>query len=137
MVLVTYILLAIIAKKMLRGQRGEDIICDTCGISFVNTRDRRERQEIGNVFMVEDTINRRIRVSDNTGASVQYQCIREERKLSDMQVQTAIYEYDKTGRLINEAALTREKDGRLEFAVTRYEYDRTGNCIRIPLPEGG
>lgn len=77
--------------------------------------------------MVEDTINRRIRVSNNTGASVQYQCIREERKLSDMQVQTAIYEYDKTRRLIKEVVSTKEKDGRFEFAATRYEYDRTGN----------
>ena len=56
-----------------------------------------------------DRDNRRIQVSDNTGASVQYQyncknqCIREERKLSDTQIQTVIYEYDKAGRLIKEA----------------------------------
>ncbi len=90
-----------------------------------------------------DRDNRRIRVSDNTGASVQYQyncknqCVREERKLSDTQVQTVIYEYDRAGRLIRQAVSTRENSGRPEFAATRYEYDRTGNCTRIRLPEGG
>jgi len=90
-----------------------------------------------------DRDSRRIRVSDNTGASVQYryncknQCIREERKLSDTQIQTAVYEYDKAGRLIKEAVSTKEKDGRLEFSATRYAYDRTGNCTHIRLPEGG
>ncbi|MDE5825365.1 MAG: hypothetical protein K2H91_11885, partial [Lachnospiraceae bacterium] len=90
-----------------------------------------------------DKDNRRIRVSDNTGASVQYQyncknqCTREERKLSGTQIQTVIYEYDKTGRLVKEAVSTREKDGRLEYASTRYEYDKTGNCTHIRLPEGG
>ena len=87
--------------------------------------------------------NRRIRVSDNTGASVQYQyncknqCTHEERKLSDTQTQTIVYEYDKAGRLIKEAVSTRENDGRIEYAVTRYGYDKTGNCTNIRLPEGG
>ena len=68
-------------------------------------------------------------MSDNTGASVQYQyncknqCVREERKLSDTQVQMAIYEYHRAGRLIKEAVSTRENDGRPEFAATCYEYD--------------
>ncbi len=90
-----------------------------------------------------DRDNRRIQVSDNTGASVQYQyncknqCIREERKLSDTQIQTVIYEYDKAGRLIKEAVSIKENDRRIEYASTRYEYDRTGNCTRIRLPEGG
>ena len=90
-----------------------------------------------------DKDNRRICVSDNTGASIQYQyncknqCTREERKLSDTQTQTIVYDYDKAGRLIKEAVSTKENDGRIEYAVTRYAYDKTGNCTRIRLPEGG
>ena len=90
-----------------------------------------------------DKDNRRIQVSDNTGASVQYQyncknqCTHEERKLSDTQTQTIVYEYDKAGRLIKEAVSTRENDGRIEYAITRYVYDKTGNCTNIRLPEGG
>lgn len=63
-----------------------------------------------------DKDNRRVRVSDNTGASVQCQyncknqCVREERKLSDTQIQVVIYEYNKAGRLIKETVSTREKD---------------------------
>ena len=75
-----------------------------------------------------DKDNRRIQVSDNTGASVQYQyncknqCTHEERKLSDTQTQTIVYEYDKAGRLIKEAVSTRENDGRIEYAVTHYKW---------------
>ena len=90
-----------------------------------------------------DQDSRRIRVSDSTGASVQYryncrnQCIREERKLSDTRTQTIIYEYDRAGRLVKEASSVKESDGRPEYAATHYEYDRSGNCTRIRLPEGG
>ena len=53
------------------------------------------------------------------------------------QTQTIVYEYDKAGRLIKEVVSTRENDGRIEYAVTRYVYDKTGNCTYIRLPEGG
>ena len=87
-----------------------------------------------------DRDNRRIRVSDNTGrqcsTSTTVRTSAPARRGS-FQIQTVIYEFDKAGRLIKQAVSTRKKDGRLEFAATRYEYDRTGNCTRIRLPEGG
>ena len=100
-------------------------------IGWLTEKRESVKQEEGKVLY------RRIRVSDNTGASVQYQyncrnqCIREERKLSDTQVQTVIYEYNKAGRLIKEAVSTRAclKNAFCQMCVTV--------CGRFVPNEGG
>ena len=90
-----------------------------------------------------DRDNRRIRVSDNTGAEAAYayncrnQCISEKRKLGEDRVQTIRYAYDAAGRLVRRTAYSGKTDGSSQPASTLYEYDKSGNCIRVRLPEGG
>ena len=90
-----------------------------------------------------DRDNRRIRVSDNTGAEAAYayncrnQCISEKRKLGEDRVQTIRYAYDAAGRLVRRTIPSGKTDGSSQPASTLYEYDKSGNCIRVRLPEGG
>ena len=90
-----------------------------------------------------DRDNRRIRVSDSTGAEAAYayncrnQCISEKRKLGEERVQTIRYAYDAAGRLVRRTAPSGKADGSSQPASTLYEYDKSGNCIRVRLPEGG
>ena len=90
-----------------------------------------------------DRDNRRIRVSDNTGAEAAYayncrnQCISEKRKLGEDRVQTIRYAYDAAGRLVRRTVPSQKTDGSSQPASTLYEYDKSGNCIRVRLPEGG
>ena len=90
-----------------------------------------------------DRDNRRIRVSDNTGAEAAYayncrnQCISEKRKLGEDRTQTIRYAYDAAGRLVRRTVPSGKADGSSQPASTLYEYDKSGNCIRVRLPEGG
>ena len=90
-----------------------------------------------------DRDNRRIRVSDNTGAEAAYayncrnQCISEKRKLGEDWTQTIRYAYDAAGRLVRRTVPSGKTDGNSQPASTLYEYDKSGNCIRVRLPEGG
>lgn len=90
-----------------------------------------------------DKDNRRIQVSDNTGAMAKYQyncrnqCIREERKLTKEQTQVVLYQYDAAGRMTCSLSSVGEPGETERFAAVRYQYDRNGNCICIHLPEGG
>ena len=90
-----------------------------------------------------DKDNRRIRVSDSTGAAVEYkyngqnQCVYEKRKLNDQLVQTFRYQYDAAGRMAAAVSSMDKPDGSRGVAETRYDYDKSGNITGITLPEEG
>lgn len=90
-----------------------------------------------------DRQNRQIRVSDCTGAVVEYrynslnQRIQEKRKINDEISQIFNYKYDATGRMV-EVSVTADREGHGQtFATTKYTYDKTGNITRIVMPTGG
>ena len=90
-----------------------------------------------------DRQNRQIRVSDCTGAVVEYcynslnQRTQEKRKINDAISQIFNYKYDAAGRMV-EVSVTADREGHGQtFATTKYFYDKTGNIIQIVLPTGG
>lgn len=90
-----------------------------------------------------DRDNRRIRVSDNTGACLEYRydsnnrrtC--EKSRLNDTTEQVRAYTYDAAGRLTQIRQSADEKGCGHKMTATSYEYDLNGNLIRIRLPYGG
>ncbi|MCH5343811.1 MAG: hypothetical protein J1E64_07210, partial [Acetatifactor sp.] len=89
-----------------------------------------------------DRNNRLIRVSDCTGAVMEYQydCENrrtlEKRRISDTVEQKLVYVYDGAGRLIETKESADEDGCGRKISVTRYEYDHNGNLTRILLPYG-
>ncbi|MFR4350182.1 MAG: RHS repeat-associated core domain-containing protein [Roseburia sp.] len=90
-----------------------------------------------------DKDNRRTRVSDSTGAVVEYQynsrnqCVRERRKVNETLFQIYRYVYDAAGRMVTAVSATETPEGVKDRSKTRYAYDKNGNCTWIQLPEGG
>lgn len=90
-----------------------------------------------------DRQNRQIRVSDCTGAVVEYrynslnQRTQEKRKINDEISQIFNYKYDAAGRMV-EVSVTADREGHGQtFATIKYSYDKTGNITQIVLPTGG
>lgn len=90
-----------------------------------------------------DRQNRQIRVSDCTGAVVEYrynslnQRTQEKRKIDDGVSQIFNYKYDAAGRMV-EVSVTADREGHGQtFATTKYFYDKTGNITQIIMPTGG
>ena len=90
-----------------------------------------------------DRQNRQIRVSDCTGAVVEYrynslnQRTQEKRKINDAISQIFNYKYDAAGRMV-EVSVNADQEGHGQtFATTKYFYDKTGNITQITLPTGG
>ncbi len=93
--------------------------------------------EIHTISFGYDKDNRRTKVSDCTGAVVEYtynglnQVLSERKKVNNAMWQTKLYHYDKAGRII-EIKHSIDKEA---FASTYYEYDKNGNIIKIITPE--
>ena len=90
-----------------------------------------------------DRQNRQIRVSDCTGAVVEYrynslnQRTQEKRKINDEISQIFNYKYDAAGRMVA-VSVTADREGHGQtFATIKYSYDKTGNITQIVLPTGG
>ena len=89
-----------------------------------------------------DKDDRLIKVTDSTGAVLEYgydsqnRRVSESRKISDTACQTFRYRYDAAGRMMElHRTADREGSGRRSVMV-RYEYDRNGNMTRTILPSG-
>ena len=89
-----------------------------------------------------DADDRLIKVTDSTGAVLEYgydsqnRRVSESRKISDTACQTFRYRYDAAGRMTElHRTADREGSGRRSVMV-RYEYDRNGNMTRTILPSG-
>lgn len=95
------------------------------------------------IYFAYDRCDRLIRVTDSTGAALQYaydssnRRTLEKRKLGEDLYQTLRWNYDAAGRLTEQTQSFDRPDGGCGFAVTRYTYDKTGNLTRIQLPAGG
>lgn len=89
-----------------------------------------------------DRNHRLMRVSDCTGAAVEYRYnsanrrTMERRKISDSVEQAFIYVYDGAGRLTEVRESADETGCGRKTSVTRYGYDHNGNLTRISLPYG-
>ncbi len=89
-----------------------------------------------------DRDNRRVRVSDSTGACLEYgydgnnRRTSEKVRLNDATEQTRAYAYDAAGRLIQVRQSADEEGCGHRTAATSYEYDLNGNLVRIRLPYG-
>ena len=89
-----------------------------------------------------DKDNRRIRVSDCTGAAVEYRYdsanrrIYEKRRINDTTDQIFTYAYDAAGRLTEVRQSADEEGCGRKMTATAYEYDHNGNLTRIRLPYG-
>ncbi|SDL50114.1 RHS repeat-associated core domain-containing protein [Dendrosporobacter quercicolus] len=89
-----------------------------------------------------DRQNRLKKVSDNTGAVIEYgyNCLNqrtfEKRKINDSACQSLRYRYDAAGRL-TEIEQRADRAGSGDFtARTCYELDKTGNVVKIITPAG-
>ena len=104
-----------------------------------------KESESGTVHTIDytyDADDRLIRVSDCTGAALEYRydgnnrCIYEKRRISGTAEQVFRYTYDAGGRM---TALKRTADregcGKDSVSV-KYEYDKNGNNIKTLLPTG-
>ena len=95
------------------------------------------------IFFAYDRDDRLVRVSDSTGAAVEYgydslnQRTKEKRRLSDGLYQVFHWKYDAAGRMVEQSSSIDREDGSRGFATTVYTYDKSGNIIRIQLPTGG
>ncbi len=95
------------------------------------------------IFFAYDKDNRLVRVSDSTGAAVEYgydslnQRTKEKRRLSDGLYQVFHWKYDAAGRMIEQSSSIDREDGSRGFATTVYTYDKSGNITRIQMPTGG
>ncbi len=95
------------------------------------------------IFFAYDKDDRLVRVSDSTGAAVEYgydslnQRTKEKRRLSDGLYQVFHWKYDAAGRMVEQSSSIDREDGSRGFATTVYTYDKSGNIIRIQLPTGG
>jgi len=102
-----------------------------------------ERGAVHTITYEYDRNNRRARVSDSTGASVEYRYdsanrrISEKRKINDTTEQTYAYAYDGAGRLAQVRQSADEEGCGRRMAVTSYEYDHNGNLVKVRLPYGG
>ena len=89
-----------------------------------------------------DRDNRRVRVSDSTGACLEYgydgnnRRTSEKVRLNDATEQTRAYAYDAAGRLTQVRQSADEEGCGHRTAATSYEYDLNGNLVRIRLPYG-
>lgn len=89
-----------------------------------------------------DEEGRPVRISDNTGAAVEYtygsmgQRVTERRRISDSYEQMFVYTYDAAGRLTEVRQSADEKGCGQKMVSVRNEYDRNGNLIRTCLPYG-
>lgn len=95
------------------------------------------------IFFAYDRDDRLVRVSDSTGAAVEYgydslnQRTKEKRRLSDGLYQVFHWKYDAAGRMVEQSSSIDREDGSRGFATTVYTYDKSGNIIRIQTPTGG
>lgn len=95
------------------------------------------------IFFAYDKNNRLVKVSDSTGAAVEYgynsvnQRVREKRRLRDGLYQIFLWKYDAAGRMVEQSSSIDRADGSQGFATTTYSYDKSGNITRILLPTGG
>ncbi|WP_250278723.1 EndoU domain-containing protein [[Clostridium] colinum] len=95
--------------------------------------------EIHTISFDYDKDNRRIKVSDCTGAVQEYsynafnKIATERRKINNTMWQEIVYNYDKSGRLIE---VKRLGDKEVDDSITKYEYDKNGNITRIKTPNG-
>lgn len=95
------------------------------------------------IFFAYDKNNRLVKVSDSTGAAVEYgynsinQRVREKRRLRDGLYQIFLWKYDAAGRMVEQSSSIDRADGSQGFATTTYSYDKSGNITRILLPAGG
>ncbi|MGN0161105.1 MAG: contractile injection system protein, VgrG/Pvc8 family, partial [Lachnospiraceae bacterium] len=89
-----------------------------------------------------DKNNRLIRVSDCTGAVVEYRYnginrrISEKRRINDTTEQMLVYEYDAAGRLTEIRQSADEEGCGRKTTAMQYEYDHNGNLVRIRFPYG-
>ncbi|MCM1161126.1 MAG: DUF6531 domain-containing protein, partial [Roseburia sp.] len=97
---------------------------------------------VNTIHYTYDNGDRLVRVSDSTGAHMEYeynkrnQKIREKRKISKDVWQETYYEYSPAGNLICTARKLGEQNGQNQYAITRFTYDGNGNIICIKTPEG-
>ena len=89
-----------------------------------------------------DRSNRLIKVSDSTGACMEYQYnghnqrISEKLKINDKVDSIKVYTYSKTGRLYSVSASADRKGCGKAMAETCLSYDKNGNVILIKTPSG-
>ena len=94
--------------------------------------------EVHTITFEYDKDNRRTKVSDCTGAVQEYsynifnKVSKERRKINHTLWQEIVYEYDKSGRLIEVKRLLENEVN----AITKYEYDKNGNITKIKTPNG-
>nr|WP_317356407.1 hypothetical protein [uncultured Tyzzerella sp.] len=85
-----------------------------------------------------DKDNRRIKVSDCTGAVQEYsynifnKVSKERRKINNTMWQEIVYNYDNSGRIIEVKRLLENEVN----AITKYYYDKNGNITKIKTPNG-
>ncbi|MBD5464500.1 MAG: hypothetical protein HDR22_01530, partial [Lachnospiraceae bacterium] len=97
---------------------------------------------VNTIHYTYDKGDRLIRVSDSTGAHMEYeynkrnQKISEKRKISKDVWQETYYKYSPAGNLICTAEKIDEQDGQYQYAITRFTYDGNGNLICIQTPSG-
>jgi RHS repeat-associated protein len=95
------------------------------------------------IFFTYDKDDRLVRVSDSTGAAVEYaydslnRRTKEKRRLSDGLYQVFHWKYDAAGRMVEHSRSIDREDGGWGFAATTYSYDKSGNLTRIQTPTGG
>src|SRR5699024_5389901 len=90
-----------------------------------------------------DKADRLVKVSDQTGAAVEYtydlqnRRIKERRRLRPGVNQLFRWKYDAGGRLIEQGHMMERADGGTAWASVLYDYDKTGNIVHIQMPAGG
>ena len=90
-----------------------------------------------------DKADRLVKVSDQTGAAVEYtydlqnRRIKERRRLRPGVNQLFRWKYDAGGRLIEQGHMVERADGGTAWASVLYDYDKTGNIVHIQMPAGG
>ncbi len=94
--------------------------------------------QVHTISFIYDKDNRRIEVSDCTGAVQQYKynifnkICSERRKINNNLWQQIDYDYDKAGKLIEIKKILNNEIN----AITKFEYDKNGNIIKIKTPNG-
>ena len=96
------------------------------------------QEEKHTIAFTYDKDNRRIKVSDCTGAVQEYsynifnKVSKERRKINNTMWQEIVYNYDNSGGLIEVKRLLENEVN----AITKYYYDKNGNITKIKTPNG-